>query len=436
MPLPWKKSKSGRMSRFVSDFQQSPKHGGSLVVETGFPTSLIDLFVKNRDRLKKTSSKRKTQQAGPNHSHPTRRRVSSPPPSPPPSLSLQRRRLLPQKLDQASVTDDLAAGKIQESFVGVGVGGGGLTAEDRNDGDGEDGVVRGGGGGCVLMVVAFKVFVVAVLALSTKRLAVGITLSAFSLLFLELAVARVFTLLNLCPDAQVRLDSLMGKLIGKRRKETLEEEKSSSPTHERRNKVTFEIIEEPRDYSEEIHVLQSNVDDSSSSTLEKAKPVVVAGEREVQTIRDVVFKKEKSKSSKLKSKIVKKIVPKKLRSYKKKKKMKIKEKEDEEEDVEVIEIIGEEEESVTEVSSLFSDERIGSEISERDEIGSIPPLFESCEEIEEEEEEGSKGDLTKAMVLIVIVLTGLLYGKLLAIGLTLSSCLILRLVCFKSQTSL
>ncbi|ESQ55296.1 hypothetical protein EUTSA_v10025304mg [Eutrema salsugineum] len=420
MPLPWKKSKSGRISRFVSDLQQSPKHGGSLVVETGFPTSLIDLFVKNRDRLKKSSAKRNNNnnkaqaQTASNHPHPQRRHVSSPPPPP-----LQRRRSLPLKLDPPSVTEDPAASKIEDSFVAG--GGGGSTAEKRHDGD-DDGAGNGsnrGGGGCVLMVVVLKVFVVAVLALSTKRLAVGITISAFALLFLELAVARVFTLLNLCPGAQVWLDSLIGKLIGKRRQEKSLEESSS--THERKKSVSFEIVEsfeESKDCIEEIR----------------------AEEREVQTIRDVVFKKEKSKSAKLKSKIVKKIVPKKLRSYKKKKKMKIKEKEEGEE-VELVEEEegGEEEESVTEASSLFSEERIESEISERDDVGSNPPLLESCEEIieeEEGEESESKGDLTKAMVLIVIVLTGLLSGKVFAIGLTLSWCLILRVVCCKSQTSL
>ncbi|CAB4306998.1 unnamed protein product [Prunus armeniaca] len=47
-----------RISQFVADLQ-SPKRGGSLVVQTGFPTSLVDLFVKNRDHLKKPSKKNK-----------------------------------------------------------------------------------------------------------------------------------------------------------------------------------------------------------------------------------------------------------------------------------------------------------------------------------------------------------------------------------------
>ncbi|KAL0737975.1 hypothetical protein Bca4012_014185 [Brassica carinata] len=391
MPLPWKKSKSGRISRFVSNIQRSPKRGGSLVVETGFPTSLIDLFVKNRDRLKKSSSKRNNNNnKAQTQTVPTRLRV---PPTPPPHS------LFP-KLDPASVTEDLAASKIEESSVGV---------ENREDGDeNDDGGDRGGGGCCVLMVVAIKVLLVAVLALSTKKLAVGITLSAFSLLFLELAVARLFRLLNLCPDAQVRLHTLIGKLIGRKRKEKLEE---SSSTQERVNKVSFDIIEESRDCIEE-----------TSTLMDKAKPV--AEEREVQTIRDMVFTKEKSKSAKLKSKIVKRIVPKKLRSYKKKRKMKIKEKE------QAVDVVEEEEESLTEVFSLYSEDIIESKVSEGDEIG----FLDSCEEIEEEEE--PKGDLTKAIVLIVIAMAGLLSGKVLAIGLTLSSCLILRLVCCKSQTSL
>ncbi|CAF2070154.1 hypothetical protein HID58_041250 [Brassica napus] len=416
MPLPWKKSKSGRISKFVSDLQQSPKRGGSLVVETGFPTSLIHLFFKNRDRLKKSSSKRNNNNkaqipTGPSHSHSTRQRVAS---LPPPISSLP-----------ASVTEDPAASKIDESFVCDG----GSTPENRNDGNGGDHDGGGGGGCCVLMVVAIKVFVVAVLALSTKKLAVGITFSAFALLFLEFAVPRVLTLLNLCPNAQVRLDSLIRKLIGTKKLESSPPSSSSpsSSTQERtRNNVSFEIIEtlqEQRDRIEETRVPEPPPENQPA-----------AEEREVLTIRDVVFTKEKSKSAKLKSKIVKKIVPKKLRSYKKKKKLKkMKEKEEAEGvEIEIFEEGGEG--STTEASSLYSEDITESEVSERYEIGSNPPLLESCEE--EEEEDESKRDLTKVMVMIVIALAGLLGGKVLAIVLTVSSCLFLRLVCSKSQTIL
>ncbi|KAE8655658.1 hypothetical protein F3Y22_tig00117021pilonHSYRG00131 [Hibiscus syriacus] len=60
MHFPWKKSKvTRRISRLVAGLHCTPKRGGYLVLETGFPTSLVDLFVKNRDRFRK-SSKRKS----------------------------------------------------------------------------------------------------------------------------------------------------------------------------------------------------------------------------------------------------------------------------------------------------------------------------------------------------------------------------------------
>ncbi|GAB2211313.1 hypothetical protein Droror1_Dr00016615 [Drosera rotundifolia] len=62
MPSLWRKSsssfsKGNRISRFVADLQTPPKRGSSLVNETGFPTSLVDLFIKNRDRIKKQKKK-------------------------------------------------------------------------------------------------------------------------------------------------------------------------------------------------------------------------------------------------------------------------------------------------------------------------------------------------------------------------------------------
>nr|DAD26730.1 TPA_asm: hypothetical protein HUJ06_028198 [Nelumbo nucifera] len=56
MPLPWKKAKVGQVSYFLDD-HQSLKQERSL--KTGFPTSIVDVFAKNRDRLKKPSKKKK-----------------------------------------------------------------------------------------------------------------------------------------------------------------------------------------------------------------------------------------------------------------------------------------------------------------------------------------------------------------------------------------
>ncbi|KAI9081622.1 hypothetical protein K1719_036508 [Acacia pycnantha] len=57
MPLLWKKNKITRISQIVADLQ-TPKHGGSLVVETGLRTSLIDLIAKNQSRFQKRNSKK------------------------------------------------------------------------------------------------------------------------------------------------------------------------------------------------------------------------------------------------------------------------------------------------------------------------------------------------------------------------------------------
>ncbi|KAL3729713.1 hypothetical protein ACJRO7_026795 [Eucalyptus globulus] len=77
MPLPWKKSRVTRISRLVADLQSSPRRGGSLVVETDFPTSLIDLFVKNRDRLRKPS-RRKAEEEEEEEEEPLELQISDP----------------------------------------------------------------------------------------------------------------------------------------------------------------------------------------------------------------------------------------------------------------------------------------------------------------------------------------------------------------------
>lgn len=330
MSLPWKKPKSGRLLRFMSEFQQSPKRGGSLFVETGFPTSLIDLFFKNRDRLKKSPSKRfqrieRQIQTAPNASSLSSQDTILEKPS--------RIKTVRSKIE--NVNYKLAAEKKHAI---------------KNS-------VCGGSGAVILM--AFKVLVVALLALSTKKkLTIGITLSAFALLLTELVTARVLTRSKLC---------------------NTDKEKNANS----RVKIeTFDETPVPK----------------SIPCPDKTEHVVAAKEdsklKELR-IRDLLLKDEKStsKSSRLKSKIVKK-----LRSYNKKKKtMKIKE------------------ESLIEVSSLVLEDKPEMIIeSERDEERLNPPLMES------------KGDQMNGIVLIVIVLTGLLLcGKILAIVLTLS-CFVLR----------
>ncbi|KAF8091320.1 hypothetical protein N665_0448s0036 [Sinapis alba] len=335
MSLRWNKLKTGRLSRFMSELQQSPKSGGIMVVETGFPTSLIHLFVKNRDRLKKSSSKTKR---------------------------IQR---LIQTAPNASMpinTDAILETPLRSKIEKVNFVGGGLAAANNKHTSDKNVCVCG-----AFVLMAFKVFIVALLALSTKKkLTTGITLSAFALLITELATARVLTRFKF------------------RNSDARSEKSVVSSVHDE-NVISCEKIETFDDSKEAI------------SCLVETEPIAVTEDSnsKVLRIRDLLLKDEKStsKSSKLKSKILKK-----LRTYKKKKSktMNIKE------------------ETLSDVSSLVSEDNNSQVIeSERDEVKSSPPLIES------------KGDKMNVIVVMVIVLTGLLSGKVVAIGLTLS-CLYLR----------
>ncbi|KAG9439539.1 hypothetical protein H6P81_019704 [Aristolochia fimbriata] len=54
MPFPWKKAKRlGQIPQLISDLK-TKRNRSSLNLQTGFPTSLADFVVKNRDRLKKS----------------------------------------------------------------------------------------------------------------------------------------------------------------------------------------------------------------------------------------------------------------------------------------------------------------------------------------------------------------------------------------------
>ncbi|KAJ0252612.1 hypothetical protein HA466_0117890 [Hirschfeldia incana] len=332
MSLRWNKQKTGRLSRFMSELQQSPKRGGIMVVETGFPTSLIHLFVKNRDRLKKSSSRTKRIlqqiQTAPNASLPV--------------------------ITDANL-EKPAQSKIEEDVRFVD---GGLTAEhNKHTTSDKNGCVCG-----AFVLMAFKVLIVAVLALSTKRkLTTGITLSAFALLLTELVAARVLTRFKSC-DSDAR------------------KEKSVVSVHDK-NVISREKIET---FDESTEAISCSVETEPVAVTEDSNSKVLR-------IRDLLLKDEKStsKRSKLKSKILKK-----LRSYNKKnnKTRKIRE------------------ETLTDVSSLVSEED-RSEITEpeKDEVKSSPRLVES------------RGDNNmNGIAVIVIVLTGLLSGKVVAIGLTLS----------------
>ncbi|XP_076901657.1 uncharacterized protein LOC143556122 [Bidens hawaiensis] len=60
MPFSWNNNKTrrNRFSKLIADHLKSPKTRPSLVLETGFPRSVIDLYVRNRARFRKVSVKK------------------------------------------------------------------------------------------------------------------------------------------------------------------------------------------------------------------------------------------------------------------------------------------------------------------------------------------------------------------------------------------
>lgn len=423
MPLPWKKAKVAKISKLVADLH-APKHGGSLVVETGFPTSLVDLFVKNRDRLKK-SSKRK-------HIKPLEVRTSnssctaaSPPTLPP----------LPPEPVRASVSVEdpdrqvkISQGEEEEVGGAVGSFVEHKACEERS-----------------VVLTAVKTFLVVVLAMSTKKLVLAITMSAFLLLFLECVMARVLKFLGPSVDAERVLSCLIQRLsVKKSLLVWFGMGRCEDSTNQSTNQLVVQQDEscglnEGIEMESSVEGIQAEeiVEESRMRELER---VSVGGEKRRECMNMARFmeeeeedkknpvlicKSERSRRAKFTSKIVHKFVPKKLRHVRKKGKEK-KETEQEASYGEPawfnrLSTIEEEEEHVI------------SGGQEKDEI-----LHALVEEIEQERCKGEDLNVSGKvlgveekkksvvlgtnspvyLILLLIVLVGLLGGKVLALVLT------------------
>ncbi|XP_057970230.1 uncharacterized protein LOC131159376 [Malania oleifera] len=451
MPLPWKKSRVPRISRLVADLQ-SPKRRGSLVIETGFPTSLIDLFVKNQDRLKKSSKKKKvklsSEVAGPAFNSPEK--ISSSSCAVPEPLEIATPRC-----QNGLNGDGSATGDVGEADCLVG-------ADEVDDGDG-DSVANG------VFFVVFKIFLVLVLALGTKKLAVGITMSAFLLLFLEYVGKHVFCFLRPCSAAQKRLNSLIQRvLILVRRKdrvllaEEIEEENSAAPASS-----CLVVALDSTASAEEIQIVESNYDSvAPGEEIQIAEPnfdllsrdkrwgSIEVNSRKKDTENDEDgcefsgVPKQRSRSGTLKTKILlRKLVPKKLRTSKKGRKSKDK---DQESSSELSGHIGE---SVPEMSAA-QEQLEGGDQAREDEDKSMPSSWREEMGGEEEDINAAISSIdnflqTKVetavgreevgrfrkensgyLILLSIVLAGLAGGRILAFTLTLAWFLMLKSVGF------
>lgn len=175
-PHLWKKAKNATVSSFISDLSSRGRRS-PLVVQTGFPTSLADIIVKNRSRLKKPSSKKKV---------PITECPWSPPPPPRPSQisgSAESLDALELPLSDERSGSEIGRGESHDSEVCN------PDSEDlsRSCSDELNNVSIPG---CRWFSAVLMAFLVVILAVVTKEIAVGITAFAFVLFFLEFVVKR------------------------------------------------------------------------------------------------------------------------------------------------------------------------------------------------------------------------------------------------------
>ncbi|KAF8413433.1 hypothetical protein HHK36_001416 [Tetracentron sinense] len=450
MPLPWKKAKVSGISRFVSDLQSS-KRGGSLVVQTGFPTSLIDLIVKNRNRLKKQSKKKPMESSDP-LTPSSNSTFSAIPVIPAPDIKYHRRRTGEEILPSISNEISTLVAKEVEDVVDVSVPNG------------------------VFMVV-LKLFFMLILALGTKKLAIGITVSAFALMFLEFVGKRVFCFLKPCANAQRNLMSVMERVLlfvhpkkGLRRlKETpeakeligveetvvtdtsgLSEVAQAKASIEEGTVVTdtfgLSEVAQAKASIEEIQILESDMDLLSrerrwGSTELDQKERILGKDDYVSEVRNLG--PQRTSSAKLKAKLLKKLVPKKFRGSKNRRNSKeiqsdsssdlsismvgekLVEGEQKEED-EQGELEDEEKsEEDNEVdSSLEKNSKEDDEVDNSCDVSQIEMNPDVAKQNVGRKAEESSGYL----IIFVIVLVGLVGGRVMALVTTIAWCLVVKTV--------
>ncbi|KAE8704480.1 hypothetical protein F3Y22_tig00110450pilonHSYRG00269 [Hibiscus syriacus] len=336
MTFSWKKPKSTLFSRLVADLHRPPKRGSTLVVETGFPTSLIDLIFKNRDRLRKSPKRNSTSQI----QTPFTQSFPAPP------------------CDQQVQSPGVDVGKL-------------VVVQSERAGSGR---------------MAFKVIIVAALAVSTKQLTLWIMMAAFFILLIEFVGDTVF---GFSPPESCAV--LLGSWIGKGLLDFKTRTQSAQQTHVLPDSI--ELIELEDDCVQEIQIVESESD--------------CAGETEI--VVDGMETKEKielSRSGRIKRHLIKKLVPKKFRHGKKKNedqlganihKMELEE--------------GSQEEEI---------HRFDQVLWEESEMGRVK---------EEKVEKGSSGQRVSGSVIVIVLLAGVvLGGRGAAFFITLVWCLMLTFI--------
>ncbi|CAK9321276.1 unnamed protein product [Citrullus colocynthis] len=416
MPLPWKKTKPNRISRIVADLQP-PSRAASLVVETGFPTSVVDLFVKNRDRIKRHSLRKAKHKHSPTH-------VSeslAPPPTP--SLTPHNSPRLPQHEDVVVTASCSTAGnrvdELQHDSVPADVQLNVVCGRPNADNNNVDALNLNSTS--TVFVVAAKMFLVVIPVLSTKQLALGITISAFLLFLLE--IFGKFAVRSFLDRSSIR--SRFFPTTVERCGDGLidhgGEEEEAAPIKSALNN--------------EIQIVESNSEDGALDLERESLGNRKKGfggcsdlevEKEEEQRQFQVGKNEISRSAKLRAKIIKKLIPKKLRSGKRVKRNK-KEKNQTKQEMGIM--INENEQG-TEWSCEEEDEEVW-EPEEEDEIGPSVVRKREEEEEEEEEEEGEEEERKKNFefkLMSIMILLGLCGGRFVALVLTVSGCFMFKFI--------
>ncbi|KAL2473857.1 uncharacterized protein Fot_49593 [Forsythia ovata] len=457
MPLPWKKVKSTRISQLVNDhLQNSQRRRGdsSLMVETGFPTSLVDLFIKNREKLKKPSKKKREESPPIQFDEPTISR-SSPSHMASPSLDLSS--MASTSLDPSPLASPLRIPSV-------------LNLPPRSTGGeyGGSGLKRGVDANGIFLAVV-KMLLVVVLAFGSKKFALGFTLSAFLLFLVDYVLKIVIGLLKPSLEAQKGLKLGMERV---RRIFNFEEHKlvwkktsifksgigrvdCFSPGYSglKDCESSFRIQEiqlvGEKCYLPRVQEIQCEeiIDESGFDEnlgYEERELKVVVMEKQELTTELSESERKKSRSLKIKSKM-KKFIPKKFRSSRRKEHSKsseirsIKEDKEHSESSEIspikednITILEEQEAHEYEDVRVESHRKMSSLSSERydgeDFVAARSELSKGNEvvNLNGEQERTKEGQIWIYFVLCLIVLIGLIGGRIFALFLTLLWCLLLK----------
>lgn len=434
------------------------------MVETGFPTSLIDLFVKNRDRLKKKHPKIKKTKY-PVQIQPPYHETSAPPSPQPPTVSddstLSGLPVFNADSDPApsnEIIKEVSRGKDE-----------GTEPPCRDRRDRSQGIFPS-----VLKLFVVVFGVILVLVMSTRRLALCITMSAFLLIFAEYVSKRSVRFVKPYASAKLALDSLLRRVSQVVSMETGVLALTNITSSEEGLVVQEETIGahviggtelNMNPLVQEIEIVETNCDMNEDKRIEEIVNIgpeleflsrykrwgCLDKETEAEEVQEhteggqtPVSGNERCQSTKVKSKILKKLVPKKFRNSKKNKKSNAET------------TLGE---SSSEVSSNLGDDMLstleeqdeqenGKEEQESQHKSSLSVLQEEkCEEqlvvdgnpctqeVSPANREGreSKGNL-RYPPLLVIVLAGLVGGRALAVVVTISWCFMLKLIGTRRQS--